>query len=111
MRTPITRRAYGARGIAARVGGRPAPAPFRYRRLGMMGTIGRKSAVADFGMFRLRGFVAWLLWGLVHVCYRFPQSDRRDAGLALGIPDLRARRAADYRPRNLTAGPVGDGQF
>ena len=28
-----------------------------------------KSAVADFGKFRLSGFVAWLLWGLVHVCY------------------------------------------
>jgi len=60
---------YVARVIAARVRGRPAPAPFRYRHLGAMATIGRKSAVADFGKFRLSGFVAWLLWGLVHVCY------------------------------------------
>ena len=61
--------AYVARVIAARVRGTPAPAPFRYRHLGTMATIGRNSAVADFGKFRLRGFVAWLLWGLVHVCY------------------------------------------
>jgi NADH dehydrogenase len=32
-----------------------------------MATIGRKSAVADFGKLRLSGLVAWLLWGLVHV--------------------------------------------
>jgi len=61
--------AYVARVIAARVRGRPAPARFRYRHLGAMATIGRKSAVADFDKFRLSGFVAWLLWGLVHVCY------------------------------------------
>jgi NADH:ubiquinone reductase (H+-translocating) len=61
--------AYVARVVAARVRGRPAPAPFCYRHLGTMATIGRKSAVADFGKFRLSGFVAWVLWGLVHVCY------------------------------------------
>ena len=61
--------AYTARVIAARVRGRPAPAPFRYRHLGTMATIGRKSAVADFGNFRLSGFIAWLLWGLVHVYF------------------------------------------
>jgi NADH dehydrogenase len=61
--------AYVARVIAARVRGRPAPVPFRYRHLGAMATIGRKSAVADFGKLRLSGFVAWLLWGLVHVYF------------------------------------------
>jgi NADH dehydrogenase len=61
--------AYVARVIAARVGGRPAPAPFRYRHLGTMATIGRKSAVADFGRVRLSGFIAWLLWGIVHIYF------------------------------------------
>lgn len=61
--------AYVARVIAARVCGRPAPAPFRYRHLGNMATIGRKSAVADFGKLRLNGLVAWLLWGLIHVYF------------------------------------------
>jgi NADH dehydrogenase len=61
--------AYVARVIAMRVRGRPAPGPFRYRHLGTMATIGRRSAVADFGRFRLSGFVAWLLWGLVHVYF------------------------------------------
>jgi NADH dehydrogenase len=60
---------YVARVIGARVQGRLATKPFRYRHLGTMATIGRKSAVVDFGKFRLSGFIAWLLWGLVHVYF------------------------------------------
>jgi NADH dehydrogenase len=60
---------YAARAIAARVAGRRSPPPFRYRHLGSMATIGRKSAVVDFGRVQLSGFVAWLLWGLAHVYF------------------------------------------
>ena len=59
--------AYVAQRVRARVAGRPAPAPFRYRHLGSLATIGRKAAVADFGWVRLSGAPAWWLWGLVHV--------------------------------------------
>jgi NADH dehydrogenase/putative oxidoreductase len=58
---------YIAQVIAAREGRRPAPAPFAYRHMGSLATIGRKSAVADFGFMRLSGATAWWLWGLVHV--------------------------------------------
>ena len=40
---------------------------FTYKDYGNLATIGRRSAVADFGWLRLSGVVAWLLWGLVHV--------------------------------------------
>ncbi len=60
---------YVARLIRARVTGRPAPAPFRYRHLGNLATIGRKAAVADFGRLHLSGRLAWLLWGLVHIYF------------------------------------------
>lgn len=60
---------YAARAIAARISGRPAPPPFRYRHQGSMATIGRKSAVADFGRMHLSGFPAWLLWGIAHVYF------------------------------------------
>ena len=43
--------------------------PFRYRHMGTLATIGRKSAVADFGNVRLSGFIAWLLWGIMHVYF------------------------------------------
>ncbi len=37
--------------------------------MGSLATIGRKSAVADFGFVRLRGAMAWWLWGIVHVLF------------------------------------------
>jgi NADH:quinone reductase (non-electrogenic) len=41
--------------------------PFRYRDKGMMATIGRNSAIAQRGPLRFRGFVAWVVWLLVHI--------------------------------------------
>jgi NADH dehydrogenase len=41
--------------------------PFQYRDLGNMATIGRASAIADFGWLRLRGLLAWLAWLFVHI--------------------------------------------
>ncbi|WP_252258036.1 FAD-dependent oxidoreductase [Erythrobacter aurantius] len=58
---------YVSRVIEAELLGRPCPGPFAYRHQGSLATIGRKSAVADFGSFRLSGASAWWLWGLVHV--------------------------------------------
>ncbi len=43
------------------------PPPFRYRDLGTLATIGRNAAVAVFGRIRLRGFLAWMLWGGIHI--------------------------------------------
>ena len=60
--------AYVARVLRARLAGEPAPEPFRYRDFGTLATIGRRGAVADFGWLRLDGTLAWLLWGLVHMC-------------------------------------------
>jgi NADH:ubiquinone reductase (H+-translocating) len=42
---------------------------FRYRDFGMMATIGRKRAVAQFGDIRISGVIAWLLWSAVHVYF------------------------------------------
>jgi NADH dehydrogenase len=40
---------------------------FEYKDLGNMATIGRASAVADFGSFRLKGYLGWLAWLFVHI--------------------------------------------
>jgi NADH dehydrogenase len=45
------------------------PLNFVYHDYGNLATIGRKSAVADFGRFGLSGFPAWLLWSLAHVWF------------------------------------------
>jgi NADH dehydrogenase FAD-containing subunit len=60
---------YVAKVLRARFAGAPAPGPFRYRHLGTLATIGRKSAVADFGFARVSGLAAWLLWGAVHIFF------------------------------------------
>jgi NADH dehydrogenase len=41
--------------------------PFHYQDLGNMATIGRASAIADFGRLRLSGLLAWLAWLFVHI--------------------------------------------
>jgi len=53
--------------IAERLAGRPGNAPFRYKDWGQLATIGRSSAVADFGWLRLTGFPAWVIWSAVHL--------------------------------------------
>jgi len=61
--------AYVGRVIAARLCGSVTPAPFRYRHLGSLATIGRQEAIADFGKVQLTGRAAWFLWGIVHVAF------------------------------------------
>jgi NADH dehydrogenase len=46
---------------------RQPPAVFHYRDLGNLATIGRASAVADFGWLRLKGLIAWVVWVFVHI--------------------------------------------
>jgi NADH dehydrogenase len=43
--------------------------PFRYRNKGNLATIGRYKAVADFGSFRVVGWIAWWFWLFVHIMY------------------------------------------
>ncbi len=44
-----------------------SPAPFRYRDLGSMATIGRNRAVVDLPFWRFQGAFAWLVWLFVHL--------------------------------------------
>ena len=68
--------AYVARVIAARVSGRPAPPPFRYRDFGNLATIGRRAAVIDFGWLRIKGGIAWWIWGIAHIYFLIGMRNR-----------------------------------
>lgn len=58
---------YVARLITDRLKGKDR-GPFRYSNPGMLATIGRASAVADFGRhLRFSGYFAWLLWLFIHL--------------------------------------------
>lgn len=43
--------------------------PFRYNDKGNMATIGRNRAVADIGKLKIQGFIAWIMWSVVHLFY------------------------------------------
>lgn len=58
-----------SRVILARLRGCAAPAPFRYSHQGDLATIGRGAAVIDLGWLRLRGRLAWWIWGVAHVFF------------------------------------------
>lgn len=57
---------HAARNALAAIRGRPRE-PFYYRDKGTLATIGRAAAVADLGRAHLSGFLAWLVWLLVHI--------------------------------------------
>lgn len=65
-----------ARVIAARIGQARAPGPFRYKDVGSLATIGKRAAVVDFGWIRLRGRIAWWLWGAVHIFFLIGMRNR-----------------------------------
>ncbi|MGH8193668.1 MAG: NAD(P)/FAD-dependent oxidoreductase [Woeseiaceae bacterium] len=60
---------YVGRLIASRAQGQTHTAAFRYRDAGQLATIGRRSAVVDFGKLRIKGWLAWWFWGIVHIYF------------------------------------------
>ena len=67
--------------ISADVSGAAKPSAFVYRHMGSLATIGRKSAVADFGFVQLHGAIAWWLWGVVHVLFLLGTKNRLSVAL------------------------------
>ena len=59
---------HAAKNIVRAIHGQ-ASLPFRYRDKGSLATIGRWSAVAQIGRFRLSGPLAWLAWLFIHVMF------------------------------------------
>lgn len=60
---------YVADVVRARLRGRAPPAPFRYRDYGNLSTIGKHTAVVDFGKVQLRGRSAWVVWAVAHIYF------------------------------------------
>jgi NADH dehydrogenase FAD-containing subunit/uncharacterized membrane protein YphA (DoxX/SURF4 family) len=60
---------YVASVIRSQLEMRSLPPAFGYRHQGSLATIGRSSAVADFGVIKLWGAPAWWLWGTVHILF------------------------------------------
>jgi NADH dehydrogenase len=61
--------AHVATTIRRRLAGHLAPRPFHYQHSGSLATIGKRSAVIDFGWIKIRGYIAWWIWGLAHIYF------------------------------------------
>ena len=58
-----------AKVIQRRLAGDVTALPFAYKHDGDLATIGKSSAVIDFGWIKLKGWFAWWIWGLAHIYF------------------------------------------
>jgi NADH dehydrogenase len=72
---------YIANVIRARLRGALAPGPFRYKHAGDLVTIGKRRAVIDFGWIKLKGALAWWLWGFAHIYFLIGVRNRLSVAL------------------------------
>jgi NADH dehydrogenase len=60
---------YVARAIRRKVAGGAPPPPYIYHDKGSLATVGRAFAVAHIWHVELSGYLAWLMWLVVHIWY------------------------------------------
>src|SRR5690242_2448581 len=84
---------YAAALIKARLAGRTLP-PFHYKHAGSLAQIGKKQAVIDFGRVKLRGTIAWWIWGIAHIYFLIGLRHRMAVALSWLWIYARDQRAA-----------------
>ena len=94
--------AYVARIIAARLAGKPTPAPFHYCDYGNLATIGRKEAVVDFGWLKLTGRLAWFVCGGAHIYFLIDFRNRMAVAIDWLWSYLTYQRGAPHHRRRPT---------
>jgi NADH dehydrogenase len=78
---------------------------FHYKHSGNLATIGKRSAVIDFGWIKIRGWLAWWVWGLAHIYFLIGLRNRLAVALSwLWIYTTGNRSSClitqvDHRPR------------
>jgi NADH dehydrogenase len=79
--------------IRARLAGRTLP-PFRYKHAGSLAQIGKRLAVIDFGRIKLRGTIAWWIWGIAHIYFLIGLRNRLSVAMTWLWIHARDQRAA-----------------
>ncbi len=69
-------------------------APFKYVDKGSMATIGRSRAIVEVGSIKVTGFIAWMMWLLVHIYFLTGFRNRTLVVLQWGWSYLSFRRGA-----------------
>jgi NADH dehydrogenase len=122
---------YAGETIAAELAHATSPKarrPFVYRDKGTMAVIGKAKAVAVIGRLQVSGFLAWVLWGGVHIAFLIGFRNRllvllswfwnwlfntRDVRLITGDArlDIKTPRSAEFVRDELPANEMGVAQF
>jgi NADH:ubiquinone reductase (H+-translocating) len=84
---------YVADTIKARLKG-ATMAPFRYQHAGSLAQIGKRLAVIDFGRIKLRGTIAWWIWGIAHIYFLIGLRNRLSVAMSWLWIHARNQRAA-----------------
>jgi NADH dehydrogenase len=79
--------------IKARLSGKTR-GPFRYKHAGSLAQIGKRLAVIDFGRVKLRGAIAWWIWGIAHIYFLIGLRHRMAVALSWLWIYVRDQRAA-----------------
>lgn len=90
--------------IRARLAGDHHDAPFRYRHAGSLATIGKRLAVIDFGRIKLRGALAWWIWGLAHIYFLIGVRNRLSVALSWLWIHTRDQRSSRLITQGSAAG-------
>jgi NADH dehydrogenase len=84
---------YVADAIRARLSG-SALSPFHYQHAGSLAQIGKRKAVIDFGRIKLRGTLAWWIWGIAHIYFLIGLRNRLSVAISWLWIHARDQRAA-----------------
>jgi NADH:ubiquinone reductase (H+-translocating) len=84
---------YVAEAIKTRLRGGKV-APFHYKHAGSLAQIGKRKAVIDFGRFKLRGTLAWWIWGIAHIYFLIGLRNRLSVAISWMWIHARDQRAA-----------------
>jgi NADH:ubiquinone reductase (H+-translocating) len=84
---------YVADSIKARLRG-DTPTLFRYQHAGSLAQIGKRKAVIDFGRIKLRGTIAWWIWGIAHIYFLIGLRNRLSVAISWLWVYVRNQRAA-----------------
>jgi NADH dehydrogenase len=76
---------------------------FQYEHDGSLATIGKRLAIVDFGWIKLRGALAWWIWGLAHIYFLIGVRNRLSVALSWLWIHARDQRSA----RLITQGEAG----
>ena len=93
---------YAAKSIFRKVIGHPALPPFRYFDKGNLAVVGKNFAVLESVGLQLSGFVAWLVWALIHIQFLAENSLRLSVFLQWALTYVSGKRGARLiiRPRS-----------